>query len=101
MGKRQLPPGFPYFPIGYHGRSSTIIVSGTPVTRPNGQYLGPDGKVVFGPCQELDYELEIGAVVGKPSTMGQAVDIANADDHIFGLVLINDWSGKQAIRSCK
>lgn len=93
FGKRELPPAFDQFPIGYHGRTSTIVVSGTPVVRPSGQYRGPEGGIVFGPTKRLDYELEVAAVIGKPSTLGTPVKIADADEHIFGLVLLNDWSG--------
>lgn len=92
--KRELPPGFEHFPIGYHGRSSTFVVSGTPIKRPRGQYRGPDGKVVFGATQRLDYELEVAAVIGKPSEMGKPVKVNDADEHIFGLILLNDWSGE-------
>jgi fumarylacetoacetase len=70
------------------------VVSGTPITRPKGQYKDADGKVVFGLTQKLDYELEIAAVIGKPSTLGNPVKIKDAYDHVFGLVLLNDWSGK-------
>lgn len=93
LGKRELPPGSEHFPIGYHGRTSSIVVSGTSVTRPKGQYHGPDGKVVFGETKRLDYELEVAAVIGKPSKIGDPISICDADDHIFGLVLLNDWSG--------
>jgi fumarylacetoacetase len=93
FGKRELPPCFEKFPIAYHGRASSIVVSGTPITRPKGQYKGANGKVVFGPTQKLDYELEIAAVVGKPSTLGNPVKIEETYDHVFGLVLLNDWSG--------
>ncbi len=92
--QRELPPGFEHFPIGYLGRSSTIVVSDTPIIRPIGQYRDAEGNVVFGPTKRLDYELEIGAVIGKPSKLGEPVKIDDADEHIFGLVLVNDWSGE-------
>jgi fumarylacetoacetase len=92
--KRELPPGFEHFPIGYHGRSSTIVVSDTPIVRPRGQYRDPEGNVIFGPTKRLDYELEVAAVIGKPSKFGEPVRIDDADDHIFGLILLNDWSGE-------
>jgi fumarylacetoacetase len=92
--KRELPPGFEHFPIGYHGRSSTIVVSNTPIVRPRGQYRDLEGNVVFGPTRRLDYELEVAAVIGKPSNLEEPVRINDADDHIFGLVLVNDWSGE-------
>lgn len=99
FGKRELPPGFEYFPVGYHGRASSIVVSGTPIARPRGQYRDAEGKVVFGRTKRLDYELEVAAVVGKPSKLGEPVSIGDADDHVFGLVLLNDWSGRSACPS--
>ncbi|KAH6684046.1 fumarylacetoacetase [Halenospora varia] len=94
FNKRELPPAFEHFPIGYHGCPTSIVVSGTPIQRPSGQYRGPEGSVVFGPTQRLDYELEIAAVIGKPSDLGSPVAIKDADEHIFGLVLLNDWSAR-------
>lgn len=96
MGVRQLPPAGPYYPIGYNGRASSVRVSGTPVTRPWGQYYkqGSATEVVFGPSQSFDFELEMAAIVGKPSKLGERVSIEDADEHIFGLVLLNDWSGE-------
>jgi fumarylacetoacetase len=64
--------------------------------RPNGQYRDEEGKVVFGATKRLDYELEVAAVIGKPSVLGEPVAIENADEYIFGCVLLNDWSGKLA-----
>jgi len=96
FGKRELPPGFEHFPVGYHGRTSSIVVSGTSVVRPKGQYReGSKGDIVFGATKRLDYELEIAAVIGKSSVLGSPISIENADDHIFGLVLLNDWSGEK------
>ncbi|PMD39408.1 Fumarylacetoacetase [Hyaloscypha variabilis F] len=94
FGKRSLPPGFEYFPVGYHGRTSSIVPSGTPIVRPNGQYRDEEGKVVFGATKRLDYELEVAAVIGKPSVLGEPVAIENADEYIFGCVLLNDWSAR-------
>ena len=95
FGERKMPPAFPHMPLGYGGRSSSIVVSGTPVIRPLGQYRSKTekGKVEFGPCQNLDYELELGCIVGKKVKMGEIVTAAQADEHIFGVVLLNDWSG--------
>ena len=95
FGERKMPPGFHHFPIGYGGRSSSIVVSETPVLRPLGQYRSKseEGRVVFGPCQNLDYELELGCIIGKKLEMGGIVTAAQADEHIFGVVLLNDWSG--------
>jgi fumarylacetoacetase len=95
-GVRELPPAALHYPIGYGGRASSVVVSGTPITRPLGQYHAPDkeGEVVFGPSQAMDYELEMGAIVGRPSKLGEPIAIADADEHIFGVVLLNDWSGE-------
>jgi fumarylacetoacetase len=93
-GTSSIPPGFEYFPVGYHGRSSSIVVSGTGIVRPEGQFRNGEGKVVFGKTRKLDYEMEIAAVVGKTNELGKAVEIVDADEHIFGLVLVNDWSGE-------
>ncbi|SFC70565.1 fumarylacetoacetase [Tropicimonas isoalkanivorans] len=90
-----LPPNWLHMPIGYNGRSSTVIVSGTDVHRPQGQTKAPDADLpTFGPCQRLDMELELGAVIGSPSTMGTRVSVAEADAMIFGYVLLNDWSAR-------
>lgn len=94
QGKRYLPPGFLHFPIGYSGRTSSLVVSGTPVVRPKGQFRNADGNVEYGPTQRLDYELEMACVVGKPSELGKTVAINDADEHIFGIVIVNDWSGE-------
>ncbi len=95
MKKRFLPPGFLHFPVGYTARASSIVVSGTPVVRPKGQFRHSEsGEVVYGPTKALDYELEVAAIVGKPSELGKPVAIQDADEHIFGLVLLNDWSGR-------
>jgi len=94
MKKRFLPPGFLHFPVGYTGRTSSIIPSGTPVTRPKGQFRDAKGEVIYGATRQLDYELEVGCIVGKPSALGDSIAVNNADEHIFGLVLLNDWSGK-------
>lgn len=99
LGKRFLPPGFLHFPIGYGGRASSIVVSGTPIDRPVGQFRDPDGdgeRVVCEPSRAVDYELEVAAVIGKPVERGQRVRAADADNHIFGLVMLNDWSGKSS-----
>ena len=90
-----LLPNYKWVPIGYHGRSSSIVVSGTPVRRPLGQTLAPNATVPsFGPSQRLDYELELGAIVGRANALGEPVGIAQAEDALFGLVLFNDWSAR-------
>ena len=90
-----LPPNWTHLPIGYHGRSGTVAVSGTPVVRPCGQ-LGPpvDGPPPFGPSRRLDFEAEVGFVVGAPSRLGDRVPVAAFPDHVFGVCLVNDWSAR-------
>lgn len=90
-----LPPNWLHIPIGYNGRASSVVVSGTPVRRPWGQVKGPDDAAPrFAPSARFDIELEMGAVVGQPSTHGQPVTVAEADAMIFGYVLLNDWSAR-------
>jgi fumarylacetoacetase len=90
-----LPPNWLHIPIGYNGRASSVVVSGTEVRRPWGQVKGPDQAVPsFQPSRRFDIELEIGAVVGMPSAHGHPVTVAEADDMIFGYVLLNDWSAR-------
>ncbi len=90
-----LMPNWLHMPIGYNGRASTVVASGTPIHRPNGQLKGPDDATPrFGPCEKLDFELELGAVVGTPTTMGHPISAAEAYDSIFGYVLLNDWSAR-------
>ncbi len=90
-----LLPNYRHVPIGYHGRASSIVVSGTPVRRPSGQRLphGADGPV-FGPSERLDYELEIGLVIGGENGLGTPVPIAQAEERVFGVVLLDDWSAR-------
>lgn len=90
-----LMPNWLHLPVGYHGRASSIVVSGTAVRRPKGQQL-PQGEEVpvFGPSKLLDFELEMGFVVGKETKMGDQVPIDKAEDYIFGLLLFNDWSAR-------
>ncbi|TNC73689.1 fumarylacetoacetase [Rubellimicrobium roseum] len=90
-----LPPNWLHLPIGYNGRASSVVVSGTPVRRPWGQVKGPDDAAPrFAPSARFDIELELGAVVGTPSQAGQHVTVAEADAMIFGYVLLNDWSAR-------
>lgn len=90
-----LPPNWLHIPIGYNGRASSVVVSGTPVRRPWGQVKGPDHAVPsFQPSRRFDFELEVGAVIGTPSVHGQPVTVAEADAMIFGFVLLNDWSAR-------
>ncbi|HET9096983.1 MAG TPA: fumarylacetoacetase, partial [Candidatus Baltobacteraceae bacterium] len=90
-----LMPNWRWIPIGYHGRTSTIVIDGTPIVRPSGQHKAPSEPVpVFGPSRLLDIELEIGFVTGPGNRMGAPIPIESARDHIFGLVLVNDWSAR-------
>ena len=83
-----------HLPVGYHGRASSVVVSGTEIHRPKGQKLPFDDQPpVFGPCTLLDFELEMGFFVGPSNKMGEPIPIEKTEDHIFGLVLMNDWSG--------
>ncbi len=90
-----LPPNWKHLPIGYHGRSGTIVVSGTDVMRPSGQRKGPhDPAPVYGPSIRLDIEAELGFLVGGATTMGSRVGVDEADEHLFGVVVLNDWSAR-------
>lgn len=90
-----LLPNYKYVPIGYHGRASSIVVSGTAIQRPRGQTKAPTAEApVFGASRSLDYELEVGIFVGKGNELGQPIPIAEAEQHIFGLCLVNDWSAR-------
>ena len=90
-----LQPNWLHMPIGYNGRASTVVVSGTKVRRPRGQLKPPNAEHPgFGPCKRLDFELEMGAVIGQPSPMGEMLTEAQAEAMIFGFVLLNDWSAR-------
>ena len=90
-----LLPNYKWVPIGYHGRASSIIVSGTPIRRPRGQTKAPDAAAPsVGPSQRLDCELELGALVGPGNALGEPVAMAEAEDRLFGLTLLNDWSAR-------
>jgi len=90
-----LMPNYKYVPIGYHGRASSIVVSGTEIKRPNGQNRSDQEKPpVFGPCKNLDYEMELGFFVGQGNEMGWPIPLSEAEDHIFGVCLVNDWSAR-------
>ncbi|KAF4339638.1 fumarylacetoacetate hydrolase [Fusarium beomiforme] len=93
------PPGFFHFPVGYQGRTGSIVVSGTDIERPYGQFKNPTAKegenpIIYGPSQKVDYEVELAAVVGKPLAMKQRLHAKDAEDHIFGFVILNDWSAR-------
>jgi fumarylacetoacetase len=90
-----LQPNWLHLPVGYHGRASSIVVSGTDIHRPVGQSKPADAPIpVFGPSKSMDFELELGAFVGPGNTLGHSIPIALAADHLFGVVLVNDWSAR-------
>lgn len=94
-----LMPNWLHLPVGYHGRASSVVVSGTPVRRPLGQtHDGQAAAPDFGPTRELDFELEVGALVGTGNPLGTPIPAAHALDHVFGLVLVNDWSARDIQR---
>lgn len=90
-----LLPNWKHLPVGYHGRASSIVISGTPIKRPKGQTM-PEGaeKPVFGPSKLLDFELEMGFIIGKGNEMGTSITTEDAQSHIFGMVVFNDWSAR-------
>ncbi|MEU8170635.1 fumarylacetoacetase [Micromonospora sp. NPDC049004] len=92
-GQPPLLPNWKHLPIGYHGRAGTVVVSGTPVVRPTGQRASAEGPVT-GPSVRLDIEAEVGFVVGVPSPLGARVSVDDFADHVFGVVLVNDWSAR-------
>ena len=89
-----LLPNYKYVPIAYHGRASSIVVSGSPVRRPYGQTSSPNESPTFAPTRSLDYEIEVGIVVGLGNRLGEPIPIDVAERHIFGLCLVNDWSAR-------
>ncbi|WP_151446154.1 fumarylacetoacetase [Lacisediminimonas profundi] len=100
VGKMMRPdnpllPNYKWVPIGYHGRASTVVVSGTPVRRPSGQVRAADAETPsVGPSKRLDYELEMGIFIAEGNEMGEPIPMADADRHFFGLCLLNDWSAR-------
>ncbi|MFW6183939.1 MAG: fumarylacetoacetase, partial [Chloroflexota bacterium] len=99
-----LLPNWRHLPVAYHGRASSVVVSRTPIRRPQGQMLAPDADAPhadaphFGPSQELDFELEVGFLVGPGNALGHPLSVEEAQAHIFGLVLVNDWSARDIQR---
>lgn len=89
-----LLPNWRHLPVGYHGRASSIIVSGQDIHRPKGQTKPADSAPVFGPSKRMDFELEMAFIVGKETALGDSVTTGSAEDHIFGMVLFNDWSAR-------
>lgn len=97
--KQPLLPNWRHMPVAYHGRASSIVVSGTPIHRPKGQTKRDDEATPrFGPTHALDFELEMAFVIGKSTQLGQSISTAQAEEHIFGLVLFNDWSARDIQR---
>lgn len=93
--KNALLPNWSEMPIGYNGRASSVVVSGTPVRRPMGQLKLPDQeRPIYGACRKLDIELETGFIVGRGNALGEPIACGEAEDHIFGMVLLNDWSAR-------
>lgn len=88
-----LPPNFSSLPVGYHGRASSVVISGTPVHRPRGQIV-LNGIPTESLCQKLDFEVEFAAFIGRGNKMGSRINVNEAEDHIFGVVLMNDWSAR-------
>ncbi len=96
---RQLPPSYRHQPIGYHGRSSSILPSGTPIVRPSGQYVPEDAnRPIVAATEQLDYELELGALVGRGNALGHPVALDDAEARLFGVCLLNDWSARDIQR---
>ena len=89
-----LLPNYKYIPIGYHGRASSLVASGTAVRRPSGQTRDGNADPKFGPTKALDYELEVGFFVGSGNQLGERIPIHEAEEHIFGVCLLNDWSAR-------
>ena len=89
-----LPAAWRHLPIGYHGRAGTVVVSGTDVVRPSGWRRDESGEVSFGPSRRLDLEAEVGFIVGVPSRQGSSVSLDQFGDHVFGVVLLDDWSAR-------
>jgi fumarylacetoacetase len=90
-----LMPNYKWLPIAYHGRASSVVVSGTPVVRPKGELKPPDAEApVYAPCRRLDYEVELGLVAGPGNRLGRPIGIGRARDHVFGVLLLNDWSAR-------
>ncbi|MFM8744473.1 MAG: fumarylacetoacetase [Cytophagales bacterium] len=93
--KNALLPNWKHLPVGYHGRASSIVVSGTPLHRPKGQIKPPDAELpIFCPSRKLDFELEVAFITCGETKLGSSIAVNNAEDHIFGFVLFNDWSAR-------
>jgi fumarylacetoacetase len=89
-----LMPNYLHLPVGYHGRASSVVISGTDIRRPQGQLKLDDSAPIFAPCKLLDYELEFGAFIGTGNAIGDRIPMDDAMEHIFGIVILNDWSAR-------
>ena len=89
-----LMPNYLHLPVGYHGRASSLVISGTDIRRPQGQLKPDDSAPIFAPCKLLDYELEFGAFIGTGNAIGDRIPMDDAMEHIFGIVILNDWSAR-------
>lgn len=90
-----LLPNYQWVPIGYHGRASSIVISDTAIKRPTGQTRGSEGQPpIFQPCRRLDYELEMGIFIGQGNELGEAIHMKDANEHFFGMCILNDWSAR-------
>jgi fumarylacetoacetase len=90
-----LLPNWLHVPVGYHGRASSVVISGTSIRRPCGQTKADDKELPsFGPSKLMDFELELGCIIGKPSTLGEPIPVDKAHEHVFGMVIVNDWSAR-------
>ena len=89
-----LMPNYLHLPVGYHGRASSIVITGTEIIRPHGQLKPDDGAPIFAPCKLLDYELEFGAFIGTGNNMGERIAMDASMEHLFGIVILNDWSAR-------
>jgi len=89
-----LMPNWLHIPIGYHGRASSVVVSGTEIVRPKGQVSADKVNPSWSKCNRMDYELEVGLIVGKSNPLGKPVPVKEASSHIFGLCIVNDWSAR-------
>jgi fumarylacetoacetase len=89
-----LMPNYLHLPVGYHGRASSVVISGSDIRRPQGQLKPDDSAPIFAPCKLLDYELEFGAFIGTGNAIGDRIPMGDAMEHIFGIVILNDWSAR-------
>ena len=89
-----LMPNWTHLPVGYHGRASSVVLSGTKIQRPLGQIKMPDHPPIFEPTRQLDFEFEMGCLIGAGNRLGEPISVEEAEEHVFGMVLVNDWSAR-------